>query len=86
MTKDDIKRYQFARPFKSFSLHLSDGRSFRIDHPEFLMHSPRSQSILLADMEDKWRLIDLRHVMSVEADQPPDDEKTRDKLGLDDQE
>lgn len=68
MTKDDIKRYQFRKPFMPFRLHLSDGRVFEIDHPEFLMHSRRSQSVLLADNQDKWRLIDLHHVLSVESD------------------
>ena len=83
MTKDDIKRFQFRQPFEPFDLVLSDGRSFRVSHPEFLLHSPRSQSITVADERDgKFRLLDLRHVIRVESDVEPGEEPPRDKLGL----
>jgi hypothetical protein len=36
--------------------------------------------------DDHWELIDLRHVMSVDREGSPAEEKTRDKLDLDDQE
>ena len=85
MKKEDIKRFQFRQPFSPFELKLSDGRSFTIEHPEFLMHSPRANSVLLANEEDdRWILIDLRHILSVTSDEPPRDEAAKDKLGLDD--
>lgn len=86
MTKDDIKRYQFAKPFKPFKLRLSDGREHVVDHPEFLIHSRTSNSVMFITQEDRWELIDLRHLLSVSSDGPPADERERDKLGLDDNE
>src|SRR5262245_10035992 len=40
MTLDQIRAAHFARPFRPFFLHLADGRTLHVPHPEFLAYSP----------------------------------------------
>ena len=66
MKPDDLIAFHDQRPFRPFAIHLSDGRSFRVEHPEFLSRSPDATTLLywfdLARREE----IDITHVTSVE--------------------
>ena len=35
-TRDVILAYQKKQPFLPFTIHLSDGRSFKVEHPDAL--------------------------------------------------
>ena len=37
MKPQDIRDLVRAEPFKSFRLHLADGKSLRIPHPDFIL-------------------------------------------------
>ena len=36
-----------ARPFRPFTVNLSDGRSFRVAHPDFLIVSPDRATVIV---------------------------------------
>lgn len=63
-----------AAPFKAFEMHVSDNRSFVVDHPEFIAVSRSGRTVLVsADPDDEnnfqtQELIDLIHVTSVTLD------------------
>ena len=40
MTAEEIVSFHDERPFRPFVIHLADGRSFVVHHPEFLTRSP----------------------------------------------
>jgi hypothetical protein len=50
--------------FKPFVLHLSDGRKFKIAHPEFILLG--RQVVAVLDPDDLVETLDPLHIVSVE--------------------
>ena len=44
---EEILDFQRATPFTGYIIHLSDGRSLEVEHPEFLARSPLGRSIVV---------------------------------------
>lgn len=63
-TRDVILAYQKKVPFLPFTIHLSDGRSFKVDHPDALFNS--KAGILYHESNDgELTIFDLGQVTSV---------------------
>ena len=54
--KPRIRELLQAIPFRPFVIHIADGRTFRIDYPEFVLASPSNQSQIIVEEPDKDRL------------------------------
>ena len=67
MTNEELKKMHQARPFVPFTLHLADGRSVRVGHPEFLMQTPAGRTMHVAKVDDPFEIIDRLLVTSIEA-------------------
>jgi hypothetical protein len=52
-----------AVPFRPFSLYLTDGRSFRVPHPEVIAIGPRSVGLHTED--GSFEIISLRHITTL---------------------
>lgn len=63
MNTDQI-RLRLRNGFRPFVLHLSDGRKFTIDHPEFILLGKKVVAFLRSD--DLVETIDALHIVSVE--------------------
>ena len=69
MTIEQLRATQRAQPFVPFTLHLADGRSYRIDHPEFISSHPQGRTIIVykpgpnGDLE----ILDLLLVVGIEV-------------------
>ena len=48
-----------ARPFRSFTLHMTDGRTCHVPHPEFLSRSPSGRTVVLQGGDDNLSILDL---------------------------
>lgn len=48
-----------ARPFKPFVMHLADGRSIRVQHPESFWSVPSGRTVLISQPDDTVNIIDL---------------------------
>lgn len=59
MTIQQLDNAHKARPFKPFTLHMADGRSFDVPHPEFLSRSPSGRTIVVHDQDDNVSILDL---------------------------
>lgn len=70
MTIEQLKEVHGAHPFKPFTIHLADGRSFRVDHPEFFSRSPSGRTIVVQQPEDKLSILDLLLVTELEVHPP----------------
>jgi hypothetical protein len=70
MTIEQLKEIHGSRPFKPFTIHLADGRSFRVEHPEFLSRSPSGRTIVVQQPEDKLSILDLLLVTELEVHPP----------------
>jgi hypothetical protein len=56
-----------AMPFASFHIKTTDGDTFTITHPDFVMISPTGDmAIIYAKGEEGHRVLNLRHVVSME--------------------
>ena len=68
MTTDSIRHVLFAQPFAPFTLRLTDGRAFEVSHPEILFAPPGARTIVLYLDNDRYNLIDLLHIASIDFD------------------
>ncbi len=72
MTADRIRSAIKAEPFRPFTLHVSDGRSFRVPHPEYVALSPQGRIVIVFEPvaqgqdESPMSILDLLHVTSVD--------------------
>ena len=65
MTTQQLRTMHQARPFQPFDIHLADGRSIPVDHPELLAMTPGGRTISVAVHEDAFEVIDLLLVTSL---------------------
>ena len=63
---EQLKQVHQARPFRPFSLHLADGRTIQVRHPEFLAQSPGGRIVNVATGDHSFEWIDLLLVTSIE--------------------
>ena len=54
--KERIRELIRAVPFQSFVIHMADGRTFRINHPDFVFAPPINQSYVVVAEENQDRL------------------------------
>jgi hypothetical protein len=68
MTLEALRKYHQAEPFRPFVLHMADGRSVRVDHPEFLAYTGGGRTIIVGDAEgDGSEIVDLLLVASIQV-------------------
>ena len=74
MKSDVVRRLLAEQPFRPFTLHMADGRSVTIEHPEMIIAPPDERMVLVC-YDDTQHLIDLFLVtdatMSREKDREP---------------
>ena len=55
-----------ARPFRPFNIHLADGRSLPVDHPEFVGQTPTGRTIGVGLANGAIEIVDLLLVTRLE--------------------
>jgi hypothetical protein len=65
MTIESLDRAYRASPFRPFALHLRDGRSVPVPHPEFLSFNPKGRTAVVMDERDGFEAVDLLLVVSL---------------------
>ena len=65
MTSEQIRKMHQAQPFQPFEVHLADGRSHSVDHPECLAIRPGGRTIGIALADDTIEIVDLLLVTSL---------------------
>ena len=65
MTTQQLRTMHQARPFQPFDIHLADGRSIPVDHPELLAIATGGRTISVAVHDDAFEVIDLLLVTSL---------------------
>lgn len=66
MTVEQLRQMHRAQPFRPFHLHLADGRTLKVEHPEALLQSSSGRTIVVARPDDVIEVIDLLLVVSLE--------------------
>ena len=57
-----------TRPFVPFTITLADGRKLPVIHNEFLAFFPKGRAVMLTHGDDRFTLIDLLLITSVDVD------------------
>lgn len=70
MTVEQLKNVHGVKPFRSFTIHMGDGRSFRVDHPEFLSRSPSGRTIVVHQANEGLSILDMLLVTELEIHPP----------------
>jgi hypothetical protein len=65
MTVRQLRNMHQARPFRPFEIHLEDGRSISVEHPELLAITTGGRTIAVAVEEEAVEVIDLLLVTSL---------------------
>ena len=58
MNIEDIRSHFEARPFRPTTIRIADGRSVRVDHPEFIAVSTEDETFVVHESGGRWRIID----------------------------
>jgi hypothetical protein len=67
MTVEQLGKLHVARPFRPFRIHLADGRSLEVPHPEVLAHVPGARTFVVGDPTGTYEIVDLLLVISLEV-------------------
>lgn len=60
-----LRRVHRARPFRPFTIHVSDGRALEVAHPELLALSVVDNTALVVCPETEFEVVDLDQVTSI---------------------
>ena len=71
MSIEVLERAYHDRPFRSFIMHLADGRSLPVPRPEFLAFGGLGRTAVVMDEGDEWRVIDLLSVVGLSFEGEP---------------
>lgn len=66
MTTDQLKSFISVRPFRPFLIHMADGRTVEVNHPQWIAYAG-GRIALVAKPDDSFEVIDLLLVPSLEA-------------------
>jgi hypothetical protein len=66
MTVEQLKNAIHSQPFRPFTLHMGDGRSFRVDHPDFISRSPSGRTVVVHGPDDSMSILDLLLMTEIE--------------------
>ena len=67
MTADHLTQMMRAQPFRPFRIHLADGRSLDVSHPDFVARSPGGRTAIVYKADETFEVIDLLLVASLEV-------------------
>jgi hypothetical protein len=59
MTIQQLRAAHRATPFRPFTIHMADGRTFSVPHPDFLSMSPSGRTVIVYQEDDNFSILDL---------------------------
>lgn len=70
-TREQLRSAMHQQPWRGFTIRLTDGRSFRVHHPDFISVpiSDRGRDVVVHDAGGLV-LLDLLHIVSVDIPEP----------------
>ncbi len=67
MQVDEIRTLLHGRPFVPFTIHLADGRTMRVEHPDFVATAPEGNSIIVYEPDSSFAIVDLSLAVDAEV-------------------
>ncbi len=72
MTAEQLRAMRNSQPFRPFTIHLADGRSFPVPHRDFVSQSPGGRTIIVYGAEELFSVLDLFLVTELEVQEKSD--------------
>jgi hypothetical protein len=69
MTIQQLRAAHRAVPFRPFTIHMADSRSFHIPHPDFLSKSPTGRTVIVYQEADDFSTLDLLLMTEIHMEQ-----------------
>ena len=73
MRAEDLREIMHSQPFRPFTIHMADGRSFYIPHPDFIATSESGRTTIVFDTNDRLNILDRALMTELEV-HPPDEQ------------
>jgi len=68
MTINELQNTLNAAPFRPFVVHLADGRSIPVVHPDFVLVTGKGRTAIISRPEDDWlAIVDLLLISQLEV-------------------
>ncbi len=67
---DEIRKYLEAVPFVPFFIKTSDGRQYRVKHPDYVAISPKGGRVVVFADEEASTTLSALHMVAVEPQRP----------------
>jgi hypothetical protein len=65
MTAEMLRRFQRTQPFVPFAVHLADGRTFEIRHPDVASLSDDRRTVTVLNADDLHEVLSLLLIVSL---------------------
>jgi hypothetical protein len=66
MTIEQLRSAHRAAPFRPFTIRMADGRTFSVDHPDFLSMSPSGRTVIVYHPDESHSIVDLLLMTEIE--------------------
>lgn len=66
MTIEKFMEFVQAQPFRPFTIHTADGRSFYVPRPEYVARSPAGRTVVVNYGKERLAILDLLLVASIQ--------------------
>ena len=63
---DEVRKLMNAEPFSPFLVKTSDGKQYRVKHPDYVAISPKGGRVTLYDDEETTTTLSALHIVGVE--------------------
>ena len=67
MTAETFRDYLHATPFASFTVHLTDGRFFHVDHPDFATVMRDHRHVFINFEGGRHAVVDVQAITHIES-------------------
>ncbi len=67
MNVEQLQTVQHAQPFRPYRIHMADGRSLDVHHPDFVARAPTGRAVVVYKPDDTFEVVDLLLVASLEV-------------------
>jgi hypothetical protein len=66
MSPDSIRQLVRATPFEPIEIHLADGRTLEVPHPDFIALTRSGRSVIVTDphQDENWEIVDVFLILS----------------------
>jgi hypothetical protein len=72
MAAEQLRAMRDVNPFRPFTIHLADGRSYTVPHRDFVSQSPGGRTIIVYRADEAFSVVDLYLVTELAVQAPAD--------------